>query len=131
MKIISLNVRGLGGLAKQKSLLNLFASLSLDLILLQETMNSTYPALLAFSKLRLGWEFCAISSSGLSGGILSAWNPLRVECKAFCTFAGILLTGKLIGFSEEINLLNIYGLYHSKELFWDKVESEGTFLFQI
>ena len=83
MKILSLNVQGLGGLAKQKSLHHLFASLLLDVILLQETMNSTYPALLAFSKIRLGWEFYAISSKGLLGGILSGWNPLHVKCKAF------------------------------------------------
>ena len=83
MKILSLNVRGLGGLAKQKSLHRIFASLSPDLILLQETMNSTYPALLDFSKICPRWEFCALSSKGLLGGILSGWNPLHVKCKAF------------------------------------------------
>ena len=85
MKILSLNVRGLGGSTKQKSLHHLLTSVSPDLILLQGTMSSTYPALLAFSKLHLGWEFCAISSKGLSSGILLGWNPLRVRCKAFKT----------------------------------------------
>ena len=51
MRILSLNIRGLGGLAKQKGLRHIFSSLSPDIIFLQETMNSTYPTLLAFSKL--------------------------------------------------------------------------------
>ena len=91
MCILSLNVRGLGGLAKQKILRYLFSSLSPNIILLQETMNSSYTALLAFSKLCPSWEFCAISSSGLLGGILLGWNPHIVKCKSFCTVAGILL----------------------------------------
>ena len=95
MCILSLNVCGLGGLAKQKSLLHLFSSLSPDVILLQETMNSTFPTLLAFSKLCPGWEFYAINSFGLSGGVLSGWNPKLVKCKAFHTVAGILLKAHL------------------------------------
>ena len=75
MRILSLNVRGLGGSAKQKSLRNLFLTLSPDVVLFQETMTSTYPALFAFSKLCPGWEFYALDSSGISGGILSGWNP--------------------------------------------------------
>ena len=91
MRILSLNVRGLGGSSKQKRLRHLFVSLSPDIVLLQETMTSSYPALFAFSKLFPGWEFCALSSNGLSGGILSGWNPKFLKCKAFHTLAGILL----------------------------------------
>ena len=68
MRILSLNVRGFGGLAKQRNLRTLLLSFSPDMILLQETMCSPYPTLLAFSKLCPGWEFYAISSTGLSGG---------------------------------------------------------------
>ena len=71
MRILSLNVRGLGNLAKQKSLRHMLSVLSPDIVLFQETMTGQYPALYAFSKLCLGWEFCALSSIGLSGGILS------------------------------------------------------------
>ena len=111
MRILSLNVRGLGSMAKQKGLRHLVSSLSPDIILLQETMNSTYRALLAFSKLCPGWEFCAISSSGLSGGILSSWNPLQVKCKAFHTLAGILLKARFRGFDISLSILNCYGPY--------------------
>ena len=125
MRILSLNVRGLGGLAKQKSLRYLFSSLLPDIILLQETMNSSYPALLAFSKLGPGWEFCAINSSSLSGGILSGWNPHIVKCKAFCTVAGILLKAQFRGSSISLSILNCYGPYHHRDAFWNSMARSG------
>ena len=125
MRILSLNVRGLGGLAKQKGLRHLFSSLSPDIILLQETMNSTYPALLAFCKLRPGWEFCATSSSGLLRGILSGWNPHIVKCKAFLTYAGILLKARFMGSSTTLSILNCYGPYLHQESFWNSVSRDG------
>ena len=125
MIILSLNVQGLGGLAKQKGLRHLFSSLLLDIILLQETMNSTYPALLAFSKLCLGWELCATNSSGLSRGILSKWNPHFVKCKAFHTFAGILLKAWFRGSTTTLSILNFYGPYLHQETFWNSVARGG------
>ena len=125
MKILSLNVRGLGGLAKHKSLQDLFVSLSPDLILLQETMTSSHPALLAFSKMRLGWEYCALRSSSLSGGLLAAWNPHCFKVKDFRTVAGILLKAHVWGSSLIISLLNCYGPYNNRENFWDSVVKGG------
>ena len=72
MKIISLNVRGLGGKAKLHRLRTFFHPLGPDMVLLQETMCSTFPALYAFSKLFPKWEFCATDAIGLSGGLLTA-----------------------------------------------------------
>ena len=125
MKILTLNVRGFGGLAKHKSLRNLFVSLSPDLIILQETMTSAISTLLAFSKLCPGWEFCAISSTGLSGGLLVAWNPRCFKIKAFSTVAGILLKAQVQGSSLNLSLLNCYGPYSNRETFWDLADQGG------
>ena len=76
MKIISMNICGFRGLTKQKALKSLFASLNLDMILIQETMCDHYSAMCMFSKMRPGWEFCALESQGLSSGLLTGWNPL-------------------------------------------------------
>ena len=111
MRILSMNVRGLGGLAKQKSLRHLLFALSPDLVLLQETMTSSYPALFSFSKLCLGWEFCALSSIDLSRGILSGWNPKIIKCKAFQTATGILLNASIRGSHLKLSILNCYGPY--------------------
>ena len=125
MRILSLNVRGLGGSVKQKSLRHLISTLSPDMILLQETMTSTYPALFAFSKLCPGWEFCAIDSSGLSGGILSGWNPHVLRCKAYHTMAGILINVSLRGCTIPFSILNVYGPYMHRDTFWNAIASGG------
>ena len=125
MKILSLNVRGMGGLAKQKSLHHLLVYVSPDIILLQETMSSTYPALFAFSKPHPGWNFCAISSKGLSRGILLGWNPLRVRCKAYKTLAGILLKARFRSINLSLSILNCYGPYLHRDVFWTAAARGG------
>ena len=117
MLILSLNIRGLGGRPKSLGLCSLINSLNPDLILLQETMCSDVPALLSFSKIFPSWEYCAISARGLSGGLLSAWNPLKVKCRAFHTFAGILLHASFRGLPNPIHILNVYGPYKDKVFF--------------
>ena len=125
MKILSLNVRGLGGKTKNFSLRALFQSLGPDMILLQETMCSSSPALLAFSKLLPSWELCAISASSLSGGILTALNPQRVKCCAFETCVGLLVQASFRGMSSSVAILNVYGPYIDRELFWEKALRGG------
>ena len=78
-----------------------------------------FSALSAFSKLLPSWEFCAIGASGLSGGLLSAWNPLKVRCKAYHTCAGLLLFASFRGLSFPLSILNVYGPYRDRESFWD------------
>ena len=78
MKILSMNIRGFGGISKQKSLGSLFYDLNSDMILLQVNMCNYSQSLLLFSKLKLGWEFFALDVAGLSGGLLAGWNPLLV-----------------------------------------------------
>ena len=125
MRILSLNVCGLGGLSMQKILCHLFSSYSPDVILLQETMTSSYPALLAFSKLFPGWEFCAISSFSLSRGILSRWILKLLKCKAYHTVAGILLKAMIRGSSFSLSILICYGPYLNREHFWNSVANGG------
>ena len=88
-------------------------------------MCSSYPALHAFSKLLPNWEFCATSASGLSGGLLIAWNPHRVRCHAFETLAGILVKAKFQGLDTTLDILNCYGPYRDRDIFWDKVLKGG------
>ena len=83
-------------------------------------MCSTYQSLLAFSKLMPNWEFCATSGSGLSGDLLIAWNPLLVRCLDFETIAGILVKERFHGLSNPLAILNCYGPYRNRELFWEK-----------
>ena len=113
MKISSLNVHGPGGRTKQCCLRSLILSIAPDLILFQETMCSSYPTLLAFLKLMPNREFCATSASGLSGGLLTAWNPHLVRCRAFETVVGILVKERFWGLSTPLAILNCYGPYRN------------------
>ena len=118
MKLLSLNICGLGGKSRNHNLRSLLKSLGLDMILIQETMCSSSPALLTISKILPKWEYCAISASGLSGGLLTAWNPLLIKCKAFHTCADILVQASVRGMAIPISVLNVYGPYIDREHFW-------------
>ena len=61
-----------------------------------------------------------MSASGLSGGLLTAWNPLSVRCHSFETVVGILVKASFRGLSTPLAILNCYGPYKNMELFWEK-----------
>ena len=117
MKIVSMNIRGYGGLTKQKSLKELFTSLNPEIILLQETMCDNFFALRLFAKTKPGWEYCALDAHGLSGGILSAWNPCLIQCKAYHSFSGIILYASFKVLDSVFSIINCYGPYANKNLF--------------
>ena len=121
MKIVSMNICGFGGLTKQKSLKSLFATLNPDMIMLQETMSDHFSALSMFSKMRHGWEFCALNSQGLFGGLLMGWNPLLIRCKAFQSYADILVKSRFKGLESILSILNVCGTYSIRVFFWDNV----------
>lgn len=86
MSILSLNVRDVGGANKTRALTQLFKATSPDVVLLQETMCDDLSAIKSLSSILSGWEFCAFSSTGHSGGLLSCWNPAASSFKPFRIF---------------------------------------------
>ena len=117
---------GLGGLQNIKTS-EPFTSLNPDNILLQETMCDHLTALRLFAFMKPGWEFCAIDALGLSRGILSAWNPRLVRCKAYLSFASILLYARFKSLDSVFSIVNCYGPYANRISFWDKVVDGGIF----
>ena len=125
MKILSMNIHGFGGVAKQKSLGRLLSDLRPDMILFQETMCCYSQALYLFSKLKLGWEFYTSDATGLSGGLLAGWDPHLVRCKAFSSLAGIILKASFKGLVETFTVINCYGPYTQRFTFWNNVVAGG------
>ena len=117
MKLLSLNIHGLGGLTKIKSFGSLLSEIKLDMVFLQEKMRDHSQALLSFSKVKPGWEFCARDSHGLCGGILTGWDPSMVHCKFFVSLFGILVKVLLRNQSLDLTCLNFYGPYHNRAVF--------------
>ena len=127
MNIVSMNIHGFGGPNKQEALKELFTSLNPDIILLQETMCDHFTALHLFAFIKTGWEFCAIDALGISGGILLAWNPCLIRCKAFHSFAGILLSASFKGLDSVFSIVNCYGPYANITSYWDTSVASGIF----
>ena len=124
-----MNIRGFGGITKQKSLMSLFSSLNPDIILIQETMCDYYSPLHLFSKMRPSWEFCALDSLGILGGLLTSWNPHLTHCKVFHSYDGILVKAIFKGLDFVFSILNYYGPYSNKYFFWYKVLARAIFYY--
>ena len=45
------------------------------------------------------------------GGILECWDPNKENLNPFLVSSSILLTGDLVGFNEEVIILNVDGPY--------------------
>lgn len=118
MSFLSFNVHGIGGASKARTLINFLKSTSLDCFLIQETMCLATHAIEFFTKHWLGWYFCAMDSVGLSGGLLSGWNPATMCCTAYKTMGGILLKGIFLASNLNMEILNMYALYRDRETYW-------------
>ena len=56
---------------------------------------------------------------------MDSWNPQVVRCKAFVTFAGIVIKDQSRGSPISQNCLNVYASYCDRESFWDFVKLKG------
>ena len=130
MKILSMNICDFGGLPKQKDLVSLFSDLFLDIIILQETMCPFSQSLILFSKIKHGWEYCALDADGLSGGLLAGWNPLLVQVKDFSSLAGIIVRVTIKGIEDTLSVINYYDPYTQRIDFWDNIVADGLLSLQ-
>jgi exonuclease III len=125
MIIISLNIRGVGGLLKLASLRRLMDKHRPTVIFLQETLVGAEAARNFFFALRPDWMACAASSIGTSGGLLAAWDPLHFDFTPMLSPGGILLTGTCLELNTSLTLLNAYGPCLDRKLFWENLDRLG------
>jgi exonuclease III len=122
MIITSFNIRGVGGDSKFSTLKRVFQKIHPDIVFVQETICTDEKACEIFLKLFPGWEVCATSALGHSGGLCCIWNPKVVLFKSYNTCAGILLEGRIKGINEVVYLLNCYAPCVDRRIFWDRVK---------
>ena len=120
-----MNIHGVGGAQKLLALRRVCENVRPDILLIQETMVSSDKAIDVFSKVLGNWYMSAVDATGLSGGLLSAWNPLKANFEVFKSVAGIILQGRLLNGLQEINILNCYGPYHHRIPFWNLIRTGG------
>jgi len=78
-----------------------------------------------FSKLLPTWHFCGVDSIGLLRNLLSTWNLYKADFDVFLMPAGILLEGVIKDTNLKVKMINCYGLYADKVVFWDELKRTG------
>ena len=107
----------------------LFKSTNLEIILVHETICSCSQVVESFSKFLLGWEFYAVDSIGMFGGLLLCWNPSVVDLKDFYICGGIFMEGKFKGQYQLISILNCYGSYKDSVFLGNSLEASDLLSF--
>jgi len=110
MKIISWNVRGLGGFEKRREVCNLVREKKPLILCIQETKLVSIDVQLSQSL----WggvdvEFSFKPSIGASGGLLSLWDSKEVEVWSSWSFEHVLvITGSFVKTGERFVVFNLY-----------------------
>ena len=105
------------------SLSQLFKYTTPYIILIQESMCGEIQAIETFSMLLPGRNIFAISSNGLSRGLITCWNSRVLEFKSYKFCGGILLEGILFENNRTLNVFNCYGPYREREPIWNHLKS--------
>ena len=88
-------------------------------------MVSSVKAIEVLSKVVGSWHMSVVDATGLSGGLLSAWNPQKAIFDVYKSVASITLRGRYLNGVQVINILNCYGPYHDRIPFWNHIHAGG------
>jgi exonuclease III len=110
MKIISWNVRGLGGFEKRREVCQLVREKNPFIMCIQESKLSVVDMSVCKSLWRDGnIDFSFQPSRGASGGLVTMWDCQEVEVWASFHFEHVLgIQGRLVKTGAEFTLLNVY-----------------------
>lgn len=125
MIITSLNVCGVGGRSKKLSMKRLFTYVRPDVIFIQETIVIGIKLDPFFSQFLRGWEMVTVDANGCSSGLITTWNPKFVRFSPYNTSIDILISRSFTGIEMELDLLNCYGPYAVREIFWNRLRDDG------
>jgi exonuclease III len=128
-KIISYNIRGLGGVEKRKEILHLIYEKNPVVVCIQESKMEVVDQFLVASlwgSTDVGFSFRP--SVWASRGIITLWNPLVVEVEFSVSFEhALIIGGRLKKDNREFGVANVYAPCDSsgKQVLWDRL---GEFL---
>ncbi|XP_071689313.1 uncharacterized protein [Rutidosis leptorrhynchoides] len=128
MKIISLNVRGLGKEGKDKIrwVKSLIAANNPDILALQETkLKNVKDNFIEFFWGSQNFKFAFKSAVGKSGCIILIWDPNKFSVNQLVEKDFFLvIKGCWIGKSSDTIVINVYGLHCDtlKRKFWESLE---------
>eukprot|EP00253_Pinus_taeda_P007889 PITA_07889 len=110
MKFTSWNIGGLGSKRKQRMLSCRMKQEMRDMIFIQETKCSIQKLKLIHSKWLNRFEFLEVKAENTVGGILTLWNPQKVNIiDAEASRNYLLVVIQRVGVSETFLVTNVYG----------------------
>jgi exonuclease III len=110
MKVITWNIRGLNSPRKQKILKNKLKMEKPDICFIQETKCTTDKMVQISRKSWNTYNFLDIDSQNSVGGILTLWNPQKVDlisAEATRHYLSVIL--QVIGTPDKVMCTNVYG----------------------
>ncbi|KAL8500765.1 hypothetical protein ACS0TY_020375 [Phlomoides rotata] len=125
MKLMSYNVRGLGGMAKKKEIRKLIRELRVDGCCIQETKMENVEEMMVrklWGKGKVDWAFKV--AKGNAGGILTIWNTEKFQKSGVWDTMGMLvINGVWIANGMLCVLINVYAPNNMKQRWelWDNI----------
>ena len=126
MKFVSLICRGLASSRKKLALKRMMEVLSLEVIILQETMGPELEVETSLTSLLTQYSFRAQSAINHSGGRAIGWKKTSIRCtNSWCSPIGLgthLCWGDT---NTTLIVVSIYGPYSNRAYFWDSFKRAG------
>lgn len=73
---------------------------------------------LIFTKLIENWHMCMVTDAqGMSGGLLTARSPHKVDLLPYLTSTGILVEGRVKNWDDLFRMVNCYVPYFERKAF--------------
>nr|ABN08665.1 reverse transcriptase - beet retrotransposon, putative [Medicago truncatula] len=127
MKILSVNIRGLGAPEKRREIHRLVAERKLTVLCLQETKLEVVDEFLC----RSIWgptpmAFSFKSSVGASGGIITVWDPSVLDVWMTVNIANcLMIKGSFLKNNDMFCLANIYAPSNirGRQMLWEAVSN--------
>ena len=109
MKIISWNIRGLGGFEKRKEVCPLVREKCSYILCIQETKLSIISEAVCKSIWKDAYVDFSYPSNGASGGLVTFWDCKEVEVWSSFYFEHVIqIQGRFVKSDVEFTLLNVY-----------------------
>ncbi|KAL8501264.1 hypothetical protein ACS0TY_020713 [Phlomoides rotata] len=125
MKLLSYNIRGLGGIAKKNEIKDLIRNLRVDGCCIQETKLDHVDERMVrrlWGKGKFNWAFKA--AEGNSGGLLSIWNAEKFQKSGVWEIRGMLvINGVLLSDGSRCTLINVYAPNNIQQrwILWENI----------
>lgn len=121
MKCMSFNYRVLAGPLK-RLLKRVVRYEHPNVLLLQETLGEAEEVESRLESLLPGWQFVTMDVKGRFGGLALGWNSQSVKVtNCWGLESGLGISISVPELEEVFQILNIYGPYQNRVLFWDNL----------